>query len=304
MVLDVGAGGNAFLRCEFGAVARDTVVIRETAGTGPYANPQHNLFVHCLMERGTWQGSGFTGPNNSQLNVSNGSKNKFSHCVFSLQSATSTSGALVLITGGAVTFDDCNFTGTPTGIWNNGGGAHFMGINWFNLPTAVRWDGASWGRILGDFEYGAPVTTRWTGTGNWSNMPFGSRFPFAATVDPAAGYGLRSQVTGEAGMRFQVTRIGEIQVSDGTTYVPKARWKLQADGTGWETPDDVHLNGGSLAIQEIGTTPANPPSGTRAVVYVKGDKLVVAFNDAGTMRYRALPLNGTSVTWTHSTTAP
>ena len=135
-------------------------------------------------------------------------------------------------------------------------------------------------------------------------MPFGSRFPFAATVDPAAGYGLRSQVTGEAGMRFQVTRVGEIQVSDGTTYVPKAQWKLQGDGTGWETPDDVHLNGGSLAIQEIGTTPANPPAGNRAVVFVKGDKLVVAFNDAGTMRYRSLPLNGTSVTWTHSTTAP
>lgn len=305
MVLDIGAGGNAFLRSEFGGIGRDTVVIRETSGDGPYASPQHNLFLHCIMERGLWDGSAFTGPNNSQLMISAGSRNKFSHCIFSLQSPSSTSGALVLISGGGVvTFDDCNFTGTPTGIWNSGGGVRFTGINWFNLPTAVRWDSGSWGRVLGQFEYGAPVTTRWTGSGNWSNMAFSSSFPFSATVDPAAGYGLRSQVSGEEGVRFQVTRVGEIQVSDGTTYNPKARWRLQADGAGWETPDDVHLNGGSLAIQEIGSTPADPSSGNRAVVYVKGDKLVVAFKDGGTMRYRSMPLTGTSVTWTHSTAAP
>lgn len=305
LVLDVGAGGNGFFRSEFGGCGRDSVVIRETAGNGPYVSPQHNLFLHCLMERGLWQGGGWNGPNNSQLNISAGSKNKFSHCIFSLQPDVSTSGSLVLISGGVATFDDCNFTGSAvTGVFNNGAGAHFMGLNWFNCPTAIRWDGNAWGRVLGSFEYGGAVNTRWTGSGTWSNKSWDSRLPYLASLEPAAQFGLRTHVHGDDGYRFQVSRTGEIQVSDGTTYSPKARWRLQADGSGWETPDDLHLNGGSLAIQEVGTTPPDPPAGNRAVVYVKGDKLVVAFNDAGTMRYRSLALNGTGATWVHSTTAP
>jgi Pectate lyase superfamily protein len=100
LVLDWGAGGNAFMRCEFGACVRDSIVIRETHHDGPYNKPSHNIFLHSIAERGQWQGSGFTGPNNSQLMVTDGTNNKFSHCVFSLQTNTSTSGFLVVCTGG------------------------------------------------------------------------------------------------------------------------------------------------------------------------------------------------------------
>jgi hypothetical protein len=55
---------------------------------------------------------------------------------------------------------------------------------------------------------------------------------------------------------------------------------------------------------EVSTTPSNPVSGTQGNIYIKGDKLVIQFNDGGTVRYKYLDLTGTGVTWTHTTTAP
>jgi hypothetical protein len=50
-------------------------------------------------------------------------------------------------------------------------------------------------------------------------------------------------------------------------------------------------------------TPASPVQGA-ANMYIKGDKLVVQYNDNGVVRYKYLTLSGTSGAWTHSTTAP
>ena len=55
-------------------------------------------------------------------------------------------------------------------------------------------------------------------------------------------------------------------------------------------------------------TSAPPLSGLSSngdcALYMKDSKLVVAYNDGGTMRYKYLDLAGTGVTWQHSTTAP
>src|SRR5262249_38299886 len=151
------------------------------------------------------------------------------------------------------------------------------------------------------FGYGKVVTTKWQGSGAWTNKTFRSVFPFLSVTPPGAVWGLRTTRDGEDGYRFQVADAGDIQVNDGVGYSPKARWRLQGDGDGWETPANVHLNGGPLALHETGT-PADPTASDRAMIYAKGDKLVVAFNDAGTIRYRWMPLTGTSTTWTHQTT--
>jgi hypothetical protein len=45
-------------------------------------------------------------------------------------------------------------------------------------------------------------------------------------------------------------------------------------------------------------------SGQELNIYVKGDKLIFQFNNAGTVRYKYLDLTGTGVTWVHTTTAP
>ncbi|GIV81733.1 MAG: hypothetical protein KatS3mg051_1087 [Anaerolineae bacterium] len=59
-----------------------------------------------------------------------------------------------------------------------------------------------------------------------------------------------------------------------------------------------------VQLVEQASTPASPTSRDKANIYVKSDKLVVQWNDNGTIRYKYLDLNGTGVTWTHTTTAP
>jgi hypothetical protein len=67
----------------------------------------------------------------------------------------------------------------------------------------------------------------------------------------------------------------------------------------------VELTTGSyLKLTERTTTPTDPSSGAAANVYIRGDKLVIQFNDGGTVRYKYLDLTGTGVTWVHTTTAP
>jgi hypothetical protein len=61
---------------------------------------------------------------------------------------------------------------------------------------------------------------------------------------------------------------------------------------------------GRIQFPELSTTPTNPSIGAEGNVYVKADKLVIQFNDSGTVRYKYLDLTGTGVTWTHTTTPP
>jgi hypothetical protein len=79
-----------------------------------------------------------------------------------------------------------------------------------------------------------------------------------------------------------------------------ARVRLGVDANGDGT---VQLDG-HLSLDEIGNTPATPSSSTEARIYLRGDNLIIQFNDAGTVRYKYLDLTGTGVTWVHSTTAP
>lgn len=59
-----------------------------------------------------------------------------------------------------------------------------------------------------------------------------------------------------------------------------------------------------LRMREGTDTPAEPSAGDAFHMYIKGDKLIIQFNDAGTMRYKYLDLTGTGVTWVHTTSAP
>jgi hypothetical protein len=62
---------------------------------------------------------------------------------------------------------------------------------------------------------------------------------------------------------------------------------------------------GTITLQERASTVAvTPTAGSEAQIYVKADKLIVRYNDGGTVRYKYLDLTGTGVTWTHTTSAP
>ena len=312
LVLDDGAGNNAFIRCEFSGSGRDNVRIRATDDPSvPFGGqPTGNYFMHCISERGRWQNSSWSGPNNSMVNITGGVLNRFSECVFAINRPnTSTSGRLVLISGGSVVFESCEFSSDfAAGLWNVGAGVELHGVNYFRCTgVAIQWDDfftSAWGRVFGRCDFGADVATRWAGTGAHQRLAFETDRPHYLRVDDDAAFALRTQLGDETGYRFQVTTGGELQVNNGTSYAAMATWRLQPDGSGWETPHDVHINGGSLALQEIAATPAVPSVGNRAALYVRNDRLVVAFNDGGTVRYKSLLLSGPGAVWTDSTTPP
>lgn len=61
-----------------------------------------------------------------------------------------------------------------------------------------------------------------------------------------------------------------------------------------------------LVLDEAGANPTTTAldQDDSVGVYTKADKFVVAYNDGGTMTYISIPLDGSTTTWTHSTSAP
>ncbi len=61
-----------------------------------------------------------------------------------------------------------------------------------------------------------------------------------------------------------------------------------------------------LKLPEATVNPAITDLTTLAgfACYMKADKFVIAYNNAGTMTYISIPMDGATIAWTHSTTAP
>ena len=78
----------------------------------------------------------------------------------------------------------------------------------------------------------------------------------------------------------------------GTDTSPQERWRIEQ--AGW------------LVGQEFATDPGTTvlTAGADFAQYRKNDKLVFAHNVGGTIYYLSIPLDGSTTTWTHSTTAP
>lgn len=82
----------------------------------------------------------------------------------------------------------------------------------------------------------------------------------------------------------------QIMLVPRNTNVPASRIRFEGDGALVLSPAD---------------TPAIPIINSgEAKIYVRSNRLVIQFNDAGTIRYKSLLLTGTGTTWSHSTTAP
>ncbi|HUI94034.1 MAG TPA: hypothetical protein VLX68_17480 [Chitinivibrionales bacterium] len=74
-------------------------------------------------------------------------------------------------------------------------------------------------------------------------------------------------------------------------------------GIGQTNPGSKLDVAGALTLEPT-NTPANPASSAEGRIYIRNNKLIIQYNDAGTIRYKYLALNGTGVTWVHTTTAP
>jgi hypothetical protein len=66
---------------------------------------------------------------------------------------------------------------------------------------------------------------------------------------------------------------------------------------------DIAVVHGALQLAAA-SNPVGPTSGGPPNFYFKGTKLVIQYNDGGTVRYKTLDLTSTGVTWVHSTSAP
>lgn len=97
------------------------------------------------------------------------------------------------------------------------------------------------------------------------------------------------------------------QLLIGTATIPSGNYGIYQGGT-----LENRLNGltrfstsSYIVFDERTTTPSGTPAdGAEARIYMKADKLVIQYNDAGIVRYKYLDLTGTGVTWTHTPTAP
>lgn len=73
----------------------------------------------------------------------------------------------------------------------------------------------------------------------------------------------------------------------------------QSDTYSW-----ADWNGTDFQLLHPATVPPATISAGNVYVYVKDSKYIIAYNDAGTARYKYLDLAGTGVTWVHTTVAP
>lgn len=105
-----------------------------------------------------------------------------------------------------------------------------------------------------------------------------------------------------------ITFDSEGTISDSTTGIAGNIQFLTA-ATGAEPAEAVRVSPGKhIIFQETSTDPGTGDGGMAAdaavALYTKNDKLVFAFNNGGTMTYIAIPLDGSTTTWTQGTTAP
>ena len=102
----------------------------------------------------------------------------------------------------------------------------------------------------------------------------------------------------------------KFQIRDETANLPRFTINTEGHfGLGQDNPQTtVHIGtlSACMSIDEYtDTTPVPlPANGTQAMIYVKGNKLIIKWNDGGTTRHKYLPLDGTSVTWAYSESEP
>lgn len=77
------------------------------------------------------------------------------------------------------------------------------------------------------------------------------------------------------------------------TIDPKS--KLHVEGaSGWIIADEQDTDPTTTALDSLDAI----------AIYAKSNKLVIAYNNAGTITYLTIDLDGSDTTWAHSTTAP
>jgi hypothetical protein len=317
----------ALLLINQSASANNWVRIGAYDGTGSYAGAQSFLFTSHGNDYGQWwwhtrdadgflprarlSNLGFSvmGSTNSYTDASN---YEFARIAFTVGTgvtfSTETLGTggdnlgmtLAPAGTGVTTIQNTGATGSTNTLIKAGTGqAAFSTMLEFQANNATslgkfQYVSGTAGRLLlvaggaGAATYGVATDTgyanfKWYIEGNTGSERFNSASEalWSSTTD-AAG-------SADAGLkRFGVS---ELQVTDGSTGAGLLR---AAGFKGLEVaanPSAADLTSGANAKD-------------RLQVYMKADKLVFAYNNAGTVTYITLDLDGSDTTWTHGTSAP
>lgn len=174
-------------------------------------------------------------------------------------------------------------------IWDKPGTTDWGYNNIYTGPQYYSYPGLEWLRVYVSSQH---FVQWYTGSipQNWHAWDSVIEVP-AHTIPDAAGTVTRRRLWLKAPEIYldssQITFTSEVRSNSSTSTVTATGF-IGA----WEL------------FNEQSSTPSTPSSGTQARLYMKADKLIIQYNDGGTVRYKYLDLTGTGVTWVHTTTAP
>ncbi|MHC1560536.1 hypothetical protein ACR9E3_16390 [Actinomycetospora sp. C-140] len=268
LVLDQGAGGHAFVRCEFNAAGRYGLRCDREVSGGPYAVPTDNTFDHCLFEReNTASGTGVT-----QAFLPAVDALTFTACSFwATQAAT---GPRIDVPGGSgtVTIVGGRVQGASPG--DGGTGLRLGDGSRVVLAAQPRLENLAVGielvagnptvHVLGAVFWSG-VGRRYAGAGRPdTSVLTPTDHPVQITRDEPGDRALTVGRGGEPGMRLTLGADGSLAWGDGATYVPTARLFAGA------APGVLSMPPGQALQSGRGPTPARPPAaavGPGAVFY-------------------------------------
>jgi hypothetical protein len=256
LVLDQGAGGQAFLRCEFNAAGRYGLRSDAVVPGGPYVVPTDNTFDHCLFERE--QSSSHTSV--SSVHLAAADALTFTACSFYATSGSSGPRVDVLgpgtvtISGGRVQGESAQKGGTGLRVVDGGHVVLANQVRFENLATGIEIvSGNPTIDVLGNVFWNG-VGARFGGGGN-ADMSVSSPVDTSVRVrrQVASGAALAVYVDGERGLRAQIGSDGSLGLGDGSGYTPKAELRAGAPGVLTMPPGQVVQTG-------RGPTTARPPA--------------------------------------------
>jgi hypothetical protein len=244
-MIDKGAGGNAFFRCQSDAPGEYSVYIQESTGIGPYGaqGPSHNGFYQSIFERSVAGKALYHG---------GGLDNSFHDCVFAANTHTSAASLLFMEIAGSATSSgrlrliDPQFFGSQTystAVELAESGVSLLILGRIKLSALLYAFSLATGSELDFEDYDAAnVTNMFTGTGS-QNTIARKRFevPLQVTRTATGDTALISRVDGDAGARFQITASGILQWRDGSDFSYDINL-YRASGSVLATDDDFQAN--------------------------------------------------------------
>ncbi|HEY6020078.1 MAG TPA: hypothetical protein VIY48_09295 [Candidatus Paceibacterota bacterium] len=149
--------------------------------------------------------------------------------------------------------------------------------------------------------------------GQWAMFSVSTGVPYvesdfyASSIFNGANYGSAFNnfwAIGSAGANHEATIQLVTYIDGNITKRPIFKVTQNGIGDGSVVVQNAFLTMWDFAWSGTNNNPDTPFDNAQLNMYVKNDKFIIQYNDAGTVKYWYLTLNGVSGTWTFTTTAP